>query len=127
MGAFFPWHELLHYKKIIFYVAFITAVLVFSTSGLGHEGQPYLVIAETNYNDYDYYNKDQPSILPFNSKLAISSQTVQSNISCEKLPLRSVTANGNDGNIPLNVIDRNFNTRWSDDGQGSWIQLRSWI
>ena len=123
MGAFFLWRKLLHYKKIIFYVASITAVLVFSPSGLGHEGQPYLVIAESNYNNYDYYNKDQPRILPFNSKLGISSQTVQSNISCESLPLRSVTAIDNEDNAPLNVIDRNLNTWWSNNGQGSGIQL----
>jgi hypothetical protein len=120
MGASYLHRELL-YKKIIFYVAFIIAVLVFSTSSLTHESQSYIVIAESNYNDF--YNKDQPRILPFNSKLGISPQAVQSNTSCEKLPIRSVTANGNDGNVPLNIIDRNLNTRWSNDDQGSWIQL----
>jgi F5/8 type C domain-containing protein len=42
---------------------------------------------------------------------------------CEKLPVTSVNAIGNDGNIPSNVIDNNLNTRWSNNGVGSWIQL----
>jgi glucose/arabinose dehydrogenase len=42
---------------------------------------------------------------------------------CNALPITSVIANGNDGNVPSNVIDNNLNTRWSNDGQGSWIQL----
>jgi F5/8 type C domain/Bacterial Ig domain len=42
---------------------------------------------------------------------------------CEKLPVTSVTAIGNDGNIPSNAIDNNLNTRWSNNGVGSWIQL----
>src|SRR5918996_1624745 len=42
---------------------------------------------------------------------------------CEKLPVTSVTAIGNDGNTPSNVIDNNLNTRWSNNGVGSWIQL----
>ncbi len=41
-------------------------------------------------------------------------------ISC---PVTSVTAIGNDGNIPSDVIDNNLNTRWSNLGSGSWIQL----
>jgi hypothetical protein len=43
--------------------------------------------------------------------------------SCEKLPVRSVSAIGSDGNAPSNVIDNNLNTRWSNKGIGSWIQL----
>ena len=42
---------------------------------------------------------------------------------CDKLPVSSPTASGNDGNVPSNVIDNNLNTRWSNLGQGSWIQL----
>jgi hypothetical protein len=29
------------------------------------------------------------------------------------LPVSSVSANGNDGNVPQNVVDNNLNTRWS--------------
>ena len=37
--------------------------------------------------------------------------------------MSAVTASGNDGNIPSNVLDNNLNTRWSNLGHGSWIQL----
>ena len=39
------------------------------------------------------------------------------------LPVRSVSANGNDGNVPQNVLDNNLNTRWSNLGIGSWILM----
>ena len=39
------------------------------------------------------------------------------------LPVNSVSANGNDGNVPQNVLDSNLNTRWSNLGVGSWIQV----
>jgi F5/8 type C domain-containing protein len=42
---------------------------------------------------------------------------------CQKLPVPSVTAIGNDGNVPANVLDNNLNARWSNNGVGSWIQL----
>ena len=41
---------------------------------------------------------------------------------CQILPINSVTASGNDGNLPANVLDNNLNTRWSNLGIGSWIQ-----
>src|SRR5712691_2093188 len=41
---------------------------------------------------------------------------------CQKLPISSVTASGNDGHVPANVLDNNLNTRWSDRGIGSFIQ-----
>jgi len=44
------------------------------------------------------------------------------NTNCTKLPITTVTANGNDGNLPANVLDNNLNTRWSNLGVGSWIQ-----
>jgi hypothetical protein len=34
----------------------------------------------------------------------------------------SVTASGNDGNVPSNAFDNNLATRWSDEGRGSFIQ-----
>jgi len=49
--------------------------------------------------------------------------TLSTLATCEKLPLTAVTASGNDGNIPSNILDNNLNTRWSNLGQGSWIQL----
>lgn len=38
------------------------------------------------------------------------------------LAVASVTASGNDGNVPNNTIDNNFSTRWSCFGKGSWIR-----
>jgi F5/8 type C domain len=59
--------------------------------------------------------------------MPIVTGTTEGNVStlatCEKLPVTSVTAIGNDGNTPSNIIDNNLNTRWSNNGVGSWIQL----
>ena len=41
---------------------------------------------------------------------------------CSNLPISAVTASGNDGNVPSNVLDNNLNTRWSNLGIGSWIR-----
>jgi hypothetical protein len=38
------------------------------------------------------------------------------------LPVSAVTASGNDGNVPQNVLDNNLNTRWSSSGIGQWIR-----
>ena len=37
------------------------------------------------------------------------------------LPISGVTASGNDGNVPSNVLDNNLNTRWSSFGVGQLI------
>ena len=55
--------------------------------------------------------------------LSQESSKFSSFATCDKLPASSPTANGNDGNVPSNIIDNNLNTRWSNLGQGSWIQL----
>ena len=34
-----------------------------------------------------------------------------------------VTASGDDGNVPANVLDNDLNTRWSASGDGQWIQF----
>ncbi|WP_315824573.1 DUF7594 domain-containing protein [Paraflavitalea speifideaquila] len=34
-----------------------------------------------------------------------------------------VSASGNDGNVPANVLDNNLGTRWSASGNGQWIQF----
>jgi hypothetical protein len=52
-----------------------------------------------------------------------SHDTLTSLASCNKLPIMSVIANGNDGNLPSNAIDKDLNTRWSNNGLGSYIQL----
>src|SRR5206468_4651906 len=38
------------------------------------------------------------------------------------LPITGVTASGNDGNVPSNILDNNLNTRWSSLGIGEWIR-----
>jgi hypothetical protein len=38
------------------------------------------------------------------------------------LPVSAVTASGNDGNVPSNVLDNNLNTRWSSNGIGQFIR-----
>jgi hypothetical protein len=37
------------------------------------------------------------------------------------LPISGVTASGNDGNVPSNVLDNNLATRWSSNGIGQFI------
>src|SRR6266446_10044677 len=38
------------------------------------------------------------------------------------LPVASVVASGNDGNLPQNTLDKNLATRWSAQGDGQWIR-----
>lgn len=38
-------------------------------------------------------------------------------------PCEPVSASGNDGNVPANVLDNNLSTRWSANGDGQWIQF----
>jgi hypothetical protein len=38
------------------------------------------------------------------------------------LPVQSVTASTNDGNVPENTLDGDYSTRWSAEGDGQWIQ-----
>lgn len=40
-----------------------------------------------------------------------------------KLSINSVTASSHDGNIPANTLDGNFDTRWSAQGNGQWIDF----
>ncbi|HEX5975825.1 MAG TPA: LamG-like jellyroll fold domain-containing protein, partial [Nitrososphaeraceae archaeon] len=48
----------------------------------------------------------------------------QTSETCTNLPISSVQANGfQSGNPPQNAIDNNLNTRWSQEGIGSSIQL----
>jgi uncharacterized protein YjbI with pentapeptide repeats len=42
---------------------------------------------------------------------------------CDRLAILGITANGDDGNIPRHATDNNLNTRWSNLGVGSWIQM----
>ena len=38
-------------------------------------------------------------------------------------PATSVTASTDDGNVPGNVVDDNYTSRWSGNGDGAWLQL----
>lgn len=38
-----------------------------------------------------------------------------------QLSVSSVTASGNDGNVPVNTLDGSLATRWSAQGDGQWI------
>ena len=42
---------------------------------------------------------------------------------CTQDKVTRIGASGDDGNRPQNVLDNNFNTRWSNYGEGSYIQI----
>jgi acid phosphatase type 7 len=42
---------------------------------------------------------------------------------CDPLVTRSVTASGDDGNVPANTQDDDLGTRWSAQGTGVWLQM----
>jgi hypothetical protein len=49
-------------------------------------------------------------------------EDVEIGITCSgNLPISRVSASGNDGNLPENVVDNNFDTRWSSQGVGQAI------
>ncbi len=69
-------------------------------------------------------------ILIFSSALVQSSHvygqsgSFSSSNTCSKLPVNGITASGADPlNPPSRAIDQNVNTRWSNLGLGSWIQI----
>lgn len=39
------------------------------------------------------------------------------------LPVAAVAASGHDGNVPANALDGSLSTRWSAEGDGSWIRF----
>jgi F5/8 type C domain/Bacterial Ig domain len=81
-----------------------------------------------NYNpDTDYVGADSFTFKAndgtVDSNTATVSITVQDVSSCAtNLPISGVTASGYQlGNPPSNAIDADLNTRWANDGVGSWI------
>src|SRR6266498_5661522 len=40
-----------------------------------------------------------------------------------RLPVVSVTASADDGNVPANTLDGSLATRWSAQGDGQWIRF----
>jgi hypothetical protein len=85
-----------------------------------------------NYNpDTDYVGTDSFTFKAndgtVNSNTATVSIAVQDTGSgpgpcTTSLPISGVTASGNDGNVPSNVLDNNLDTRWSSSGVGQWIR-----
>ena len=41
----------------------------------------------------------------------------------EAIPVKSVTASGNDGNLPENTLDGDYETRWSAEGRNVFIEF----
>ena len=41
----------------------------------------------------------------------------------DRVAILGIKAKGDDGNTPRNTVDTDLNTRWTNDGIGSWIQL----
>src|ERR687892_855166 len=79
----------------------------------------------TGADSFTYVSRDDKGATS-SSKATVSITVTQSQpppASCGKLTPTAVTANGNDGNVPSNVLDNNANTRWSNNAVGSWIQL----
>ena len=62
-----------------------------------------ILISSTSLFGDDFINK-------------VSAQSCSNN-----LPISGVTASGNDGNVPINVLDNNLGTRWSSNGIGQFI------
>ncbi|MEP7191094.1 MAG: discoidin domain-containing protein, partial [Roseiflexaceae bacterium] len=58
---------------------------------------------------------------PSTGATPVPSPTPSSGATCLAAPIRSAQANGDDGNGPANVLDNDLNTRWSNQGLGSWI------
>lgn len=60
----------------------------------------------------------QPTTSP-----ATETDTTTTTTTCTNLAVTGITASGNDaGYPPSNTIDNNLNTRWSNNGIGSWIR-----
>ena len=89
---------------------------------------PIAIPVQTSPSDGSTIKKGSLGEGGFNSEnisqdILTSHDTLTSLASCNKLPIMSVIANGNDGNLPSNAIDNDLNTRWSNNGLGSYIQL----
>jgi len=56
-----------------------------------------------------------------NATVSITVQDTGSGSCRTNFPISGVTASGNDGNVPSNVLDNNLATRWSSLGAGQFI------
>src|SRR5437870_6310409 len=48
--------------------------------------------------------------------------SVSATVPIDYVPVASVVASGDDGNVPQNTLDNNLATRWSASGDGQWIR-----
>jgi hypothetical protein len=72
--------------------------------------------SQNNWNsltEVEIYSAEENSEIPQNNETEVVSEIVKSEVSCE--------CSGNDGNIPQNTLDENFETRWSSSGDNQWI------
>jgi hypothetical protein len=107
-----------------------SSVLTFNIVDLPKHGQLSSVSADTvkytpnkDYSGSDsftYVVKDNKGLTSAKSTVTIDNKEV---LECRTLDPAVVTALGSDANVPSNVIDKNLNTRWSEDATGSWIQF----
>jgi hypothetical protein len=129
------------YKCMIFYlwlVIIVTTILIFSPPVATHGANERSPVRESSVDN----RANIPIVIPVPAtshqdtkedhvKYMVDDRgTEVSSISdfsassiCNALSITGVTASGDDGNIPSNVLDNNANTRWSNNGVGSWIQL----
>ncbi|MGB8084758.1 MAG: discoidin domain-containing protein, partial [Nitrososphaeraceae archaeon] len=85
---------------------------------------PIAISTTNNVNPViDEESVEQLAISELQTRVQRPTDQVSALATCDKLPMSTVTASGNDGNVPSNVLDNNLNTRWSNLGVGSWIQL----
>jgi hypothetical protein len=70
----------------------------------------------------DYATTPQYAQAQISTAPAAATTTANSTTSCEKFPVAGVTASAN-RLMALNVLDNNFNTAWSSNVIGSWIQV----
>ena len=85
---------------------------------------PIAIPTTNNVNPViDEESVEQLAMSELQTRVQRPTDQVSALATCDKLPISTVTASGNDGNVPSNVLDNNLNTRWSNLGVDSWIQL----
>jgi hypothetical protein len=106
------------------------STLTYTIADLPKHGQLSSVSHDTvKYTpDKDYAGSDGFTYTAKDNKGATSGRAnisidINEVLECQILNPSVVTAIGSDGNAPSNVVDRNLNTRWSNKGTGSWIQV----
>ncbi|MPZ07592.1 MAG: S8 family serine peptidase [Nitrososphaeraceae archaeon] len=74
----------------------------------------------TGSDSFTYTAKDDKGATSSKATVKI---LIELDATCTDLQPVALSASGSDSNVPSNAIDNNLNTRWSDNGVGSWIQL----